>query len=61
MVIHGTGRLTGAPCHSHSDHRLAMALAVAGLAADGTTTVHGAEDASVSYPEFWDDLESLVG
>ena len=61
MVIHGTGCLTGAPCHSHSDHRLAMALAVAGLAADGTTTVHGAEDASVSYPEFWDDLESLVG
>ena len=60
MVVHGTGRLTGAPCYSHGDHRLAMALAVAGLAADGTTTVHGAEDASVSYPEFWEDLESLV-
>ena len=60
MVVHGTGRLTGVPCYSHGDHRLAMALAIAGLAADGTTTVHGAEDASVSYPEFWEDLESLV-
>jgi 3-phosphoshikimate 1-carboxyvinyltransferase len=60
MVIHGTGRLTGAGVYSHSDHRLAMALAVAGLLADGETTVHGAGDASVSYPEFWDDLDSLA-
>jgi 3-phosphoshikimate 1-carboxyvinyltransferase len=60
MVIHGAGRLTGAGVYSHSDHRLAMALAVAGLLADGDTTVHGAGDASVSYPEFWDDLDSLA-
>ena len=60
MVIHGAGRLTGAGVYSHSDHRLAMALAVAGLLADGETTVHGAGDASVSYPEFWDDLDSLA-
>jgi 3-phosphoshikimate 1-carboxyvinyltransferase len=60
MVIHGAGRLTGAHVYSHGDHRLAMALAVAGLLADGETTVHGAGDASVSYPEFWDDLDSLA-
>ena len=60
MVIHGAGRLTGADVYSHGDHRLAMALAVAGLLADGETTVHGAGDASVSYPEFWDDLDSLA-
>ncbi len=63
MIIHGagrgTGRLSGAPCFSHGDHRLAMALAVAGLLGDGGTTVHGAESASVSYPEFWEHLESL--
>ena len=59
MVIHGAGRLTGADVYSHGDHRLAMALAVAGLLADGETTVHGAGDASVSYPEFWDALDSL--
>jgi len=64
MVIHGkgagSGALKGADCESHTDHRLAMSMAVAGLLADGETTVHGAPDASVSYPEFWQDLEMLV-
>ncbi len=65
MIIHGrgtggTGRLTGAECESHGDHRLAMSMAVAGLLADGETTVHGAADASVSYPEFWRDLDLLL-
>ena len=61
MVIHGTGRLSGAEVESHRDHRLAMSLAIAGLAASGDTTIHGAEDASVSYPNFWEHLESLTG
>jgi 3-phosphoshikimate 1-carboxyvinyltransferase len=56
MVIHGVGRLRGAACGSHDDHRLAMALAVAGLLAAGETTVRGAEAVAVSYPGFWDDL-----
>ena len=60
MVIHGTGRLSGAACESHGDHRLAMAMAVCGLLAHGETVVHGAEDASVSYPSFWDDLDLLA-
>jgi 3-phosphoshikimate 1-carboxyvinyltransferase len=60
MVIRGAGRLTGADCESHGDHRLAMALAVAGLVGEGDTTVHGAADASVSYPEFWEHLDSLA-
>ena len=45
---------------SHGDHRLAMSLAVAGLAAAGTTTIHGSEDASVSYPNFWEHLSSIT-
>jgi 3-phosphoshikimate 1-carboxyvinyltransferase len=60
MVIHGTGRLFGAPCHSHDDHRLAMSLGVAGLLAQGETTIHGAETAAKSYPEFWQHLASLI-
>ena len=60
MVIRGTGRLTGAVCHSHRDHRLAMAMAVCGLLADGETEVHGAADASVSYPTFWRHLDALA-
>ena len=64
MIIHGRGAgkgmLQGAECESHGDHRLAMSMAVAGLLADGETTVHGAADASVSYPEFWQDLDLLL-
>ena len=60
MIIHGTGGLNGADCQSHGDHRLAMSMAVAGLLADGETTVHGAADASVSYPEFWQHLDLLL-
>ena len=60
MVIRGTGRLKGTACQSHGDHRLAMALAVCGLLAEGETTVMGAADASVSYPGFWEDLELLA-
>ena len=64
MIIHGrsagNGELTGADCKSHGDHRLAMSMAVAGLLASGETTVHGAADASVSYPDFWQDLDLLL-
>ncbi|MBT99503.1 MAG: 3-phosphoshikimate 1-carboxyvinyltransferase [Dehalococcoidia bacterium] len=64
MVVHGKGpgnsEITGAECQSHGDHRLAMSMAVAGLIGNGEVTVHGAADASVSYPEFWQHLELLV-
>jgi 3-phosphoshikimate 1-carboxyvinyltransferase len=59
MVIHGTGRLTGGRCRSHGDHRLAMALAVAGLLAEGETAVDGAQAASISYPQFWEHMKGL--
>lgn len=60
MVIRGTGRLKGAACQSHGDHRLAMSMAVCGLLADGAVEVHGSSDAAVSYPSFWEDLEILA-
>ncbi|CAI8019677.1 3-phosphoshikimate 1-carboxyvinyltransferase [Geodia barretti] len=60
MVIRGVSKLTGTDVESHGDHRLAMSLAVAGLAAAGTTTIHGSEDASVSYPNFWEHLRSIT-
>lgn len=61
MVVQGTGRLVGARCQSHGDHRLAMALGVAGLLAEGVTTIDGAEAAAVSYPDFWKHLAQLSG
>ena len=59
MVIHGTGKLKGGQVRSHSDHRLAMALAIAGLLAEGETIVEGAQAAAVSYPQFWEHLNHL--
>jgi len=58
-AIEGPVRLRGAAVESRGDHRVAMALAVAGLLAEGETQVAGAECVGVSYPGFWDDLASL--
>ncbi len=53
-------RLRGARVSARGDHRMAMALAVAGLAASGTTIVEGYECAAVSYRGFADDLAALA-
>jgi 3-phosphoshikimate 1-carboxyvinyltransferase len=54
------GRLRGAEIDPHGDHRIAMAFAVAGLAADGATTIRDADCAGVSYPMFFQDLERVT-
>ena len=54
------GKLRGAEIDSRGDHRIAMAFAVAGLGAEGNTTILGAECAGVSYPNFFAELERLV-
>jgi 3-phosphoshikimate 1-carboxyvinyltransferase len=58
-VINGPRYLEGARVSAHGDHRVAMALAVAGLIADGKTQIDGAECVDISYPEFFDHLEYL--
>jgi 3-phosphoshikimate 1-carboxyvinyltransferase len=55
------GKLKGAKIDPKGDHRIAMALAVAGLAADGDTTIRDAECVGVSFPEFFKTLEKLRG
>ena len=57
--IRGGGGLEGARVRSCGDHRVAMALAVAGLLAAGQTEIEEAECVEVSYPDFWDHLELL--
>ena len=57
--VRGGRRLRGGEVDAHSDHRLAMAFAVAALGATGPTTIHDAGAAAVSYPEFFSVLESL--
>ena len=59
MEITGGAPLIGTEVDSHTDHRVAMSLAIAALNAQGKTTIHRAEAAAVSYPNFTTTLERL--
>ena len=59
LRIHGGSPLRGAPTDSLDDHRLAMTFAVAGLIADGETTVGRPGSAGISYPGFFGELERI--
>ncbi|MEJ7740984.1 MAG: 3-phosphoshikimate 1-carboxyvinyltransferase [Chitinophagaceae bacterium] len=56
MTIYGSTGLKANTVHSHHDHRIAMACAVAGLRADGETSITEAEAINKSYPDFFEDL-----
>ena len=53
-------KLTGAEVDSFGDHRIAMALAIAGLFAEGETKIKGADCVEVSFPKFFDELQKVV-
>jgi 3-phosphoshikimate 1-carboxyvinyltransferase len=55
LMIEG-GRPRGGTIDPHQDHRIAMALSVLGMVAEGETTVLDADCVSKSYPMFWDDM-----
>jgi 3-phosphoshikimate 1-carboxyvinyltransferase len=60
LSVAGPVRLRGALIDSHGDHRIAMAFAVAALLADGETEIAGADCVAISFPEFFNLLESLA-
>jgi len=60
MVINGGGSIKGGECKSYGDHRLAMTLGIASLVSQGETVIHDAEAVTVSYPGFWEQLESIA-
>jgi 3-phosphoshikimate 1-carboxyvinyltransferase len=55
------GQLHGAEIEPHGDHRIAMAFAIAGLAAEGKTVIRDADCAGVSFPTFYAELQRLAG
>ncbi|WP_226005915.1 3-phosphoshikimate 1-carboxyvinyltransferase [Natrinema salinisoli] len=60
LTIHGgSSELEGATVQGRADHRIIMALALAGLVADGETTIEGADHVDVSFPGFFGLLEEL--
>lgn len=59
MIIRGGKLLRGTRIDSHKDHRIAMSFAVAGLAADGVTSIPDSGCVAISYPGFYEDLQKL--
>ena len=59
LRIRGVKQLRGARLNSYGDHRMAMALAVAGLVTKGEIIIDGAESIKVSYPTFVEDMQKL--
>lgn len=63
MIVHG--RADARTCiiddqiDSHNDHRIAMATATAALTAERAITIQGAESVNKSYPDFWNDLQTI--
>jgi len=60
LTVHGGDtELRGATVDGRADHRIVMSLAVAGMVADGTTEVEGAEHVDVSFPGFFDVMADV--
>lgn len=59
LEISGGTSLSGAEVDSYTDHRIAMSLAIAALNANNITTIHRAEAASISYPDFVTTLQAV--
>ncbi|GIN60748.1 3-phosphoshikimate 1-carboxyvinyltransferase [Robertmurraya siralis] len=60
MIIYGKQQLLGGTVSSHGDHRIGMMLAVASLVCKEQTNLENIEAISVSYPNFFNHLESLL-
>jgi 3-phosphoshikimate 1-carboxyvinyltransferase len=60
LAIEGTGALNGAAVSGGGDHRVTMALAIAGMLANGETVIEDGESVDVSYPAFWDEVHTVA-
>ncbi len=60
MAITGPTPLSGISVDAQHDHRIAMSFAIAGLIAEGTTTIDGADSITTSYPDFEETLRRLA-
>jgi 3-phosphoshikimate 1-carboxyvinyltransferase len=60
LAIPGRQQLRGAEIRSFADHRIAMAFAIAALAATGETRIRGADAVAISYPAFFQALETVA-
>ncbi|WP_188453867.1 3-phosphoshikimate 1-carboxyvinyltransferase [Virgibacillus oceani] len=61
MIIHGKTKLTGGHAASYDDHRIAMMIAIASLITEGKVILDDEACIAISYPDFFDDLNSVIG
>jgi 3-phosphoshikimate 1-carboxyvinyltransferase len=60
LSIRGKSGLTGGHIESYGDHRIAMAMSIAGLIAEGPTTIRGISSVNISFPGFFDIVRKLT-
>lgn len=60
LRITGRTELRGATLESYGDHRIAMALSVAALIAEGNSIIHGVSSVNISFPGFFEILRRLT-
>ncbi len=61
LIIEGPSILGGGMVNSFLDHRIAMAMSVAGLISKSDVSIQGSESVMISFPSFWTQLSSLTG
>ncbi len=61
LIISGVEAFSANRVESYSDHRIAMAAAIASIRTDGPFVLGGAEAVNKSYPHFWQDFNGLGG
>jgi 3-phosphoshikimate 1-carboxyvinyltransferase len=59
LVIHGGKKLYPADLHGYDDHRIVMAMSIAGMSLEGMTTVDTAQAAGVTFPDYVPLMQSL--
>ncbi len=59
LLITGPKKLNGAELDSEGDHRIAMSLAIASVIANSNSTIINSTAADISYPEFWQNFNTL--
>ncbi|HIQ25186.1 MAG TPA: 3-phosphoshikimate 1-carboxyvinyltransferase, partial [Persephonella sp.] len=60
MIIKGKQKIKGGVIESYKDHRIAMGFSILGLISEEGITIKDAECATISYPDFYNDLGKLV-
>ena len=59
LIIHGGKKLHPADLHGYDDHRIVMAMSIAGMVLEGITTVDTAQAAGVTFPDYVPLMQSL--